>query len=137
MSSFERLLADKLTDPAVKAGFDDAARRRRLIEELVEARKERGLTQKQVGELMGVSQSTVAEFESGTSDPRLGTVQRYARAVDRRMDVWVTTPVAARMARNISGDLRTCEAPAWKRESIASATRVPSRSDRLDFALAS
>ncbi|WP_282005977.1 helix-turn-helix transcriptional regulator [Propioniciclava sinopodophylli] len=137
MSSFERLLAQKLADPAVKAGFDDAARRRRVVEELVEARKEQGLTQKQVGKLIGVSQSTVAEFETGGGDPRLGTVQRYARVVNRRVDLWVTTPVAARMVRDTAGASSTDETVAWARESVAAATKVPSRSDRADFALAS
>jgi DNA-binding XRE family transcriptional regulator len=53
----------------------------RWLHELVEARKKCGLTQKQVAELIGVSQPTVAAFERYDNDPRLSTIRRYAVAV--------------------------------------------------------
>lgn len=52
-----------------------------LLRRLIEVRAERGLTQDQVGELMGVSQPTVAAFEAHDSNPRLSTIRRYAQAV--------------------------------------------------------
>lgn len=51
-----------------------------LIETLVAERKARGITQAQVGELLGVGQSTIGGFESST-DPRLSTLQRYVSAL--------------------------------------------------------
>ena len=43
-----------------------------------------GLTQQQVAERMGTTQSTVARMESGKRPPSLRTVQRYAQAVGAR-----------------------------------------------------
>ncbi len=63
-----------------------AARRRELVNELVKARQERGLSQTEVAARMGTSQSAVARLESGDLDVRLSTLERYAAAVDRTVD---------------------------------------------------
>jgi len=52
-----------------------------LLTELVKVRKERDLRQKDVAQLMGVSQPSVAQFEASGSNPRLSTIRRYAMAV--------------------------------------------------------
>ena len=51
-----------------------------LIQTLVAERKARGITQQQVGEVLGVGQSTIGGFEAST-DPRLSTLQRYVSAL--------------------------------------------------------
>lgn len=61
--------------------LDSEARRRALIARLVELRRANGLTQAAVAELMHVGQSVIAEIESGRTDVRLSTVDRYAHAV--------------------------------------------------------
>jgi predicted transcriptional regulator len=50
-----------------------------------------GLTQTEVARRMGTTQSGIARFESGDSDPRLSTVERYAQVVgvDLRPEVRV------------------------------------------------
>lgn len=54
----------------------------RLIEDLVRRRQDLDLSQEQVAQRMGVTQSAVARVESGQRDARLSTVRRYALAVD-------------------------------------------------------
>jgi predicted transcriptional regulator len=56
-------------------------RRRGLIEELVRARRDSGLSQTEIAARMGTSQSAVARLESGDLDARMSTLQRYATAV--------------------------------------------------------
>ncbi len=68
-------------------GFAEMAERRRaLVSELVERRTELGLSQTEVAARMGTSQSAVARLESGEADVRLSTLERYAAALDRRLD---------------------------------------------------
>jgi ribosome-binding protein aMBF1 (putative translation factor) len=67
-------------DPA-QHHADDAALRHLVVGQLVRAREGRGLTQAVLARRMGVSQSTVCEFEAERGDPRLSTFRRYARAV--------------------------------------------------------
>ena len=60
---------------------DTEGRRRRLIARLVGLRKSNRLTQVAVAESMGVGQSVIAEIESGRTDVRVSTLERYAHAV--------------------------------------------------------
>ena len=75
-------IAESLQDPEYRAASVDVDRRLSLIQCLISLRRRMGLTQAQVARRMGVGQSTVSGFETEGSDPRLSTVQRYARAVE-------------------------------------------------------
>ncbi|HEV2088532.1 MAG TPA: helix-turn-helix transcriptional regulator [Cryptosporangiaceae bacterium] len=69
-------------------GFREMAERRLVtVADLVAHRRSVGLSQTEVAARMGTSQSTVARLESGDVDPRLSTLERYARAVGRTLDV--------------------------------------------------
>lgn len=56
------------------------------IEQLRAARLQRGLSQSEIAGRLGTTQSAVARLESGKSDPRLSTLERYAEAVGVRLD---------------------------------------------------
>lgn len=49
--------------------------------ELVQLRRNAGLTQGDLAERMGVSQQAISKFERYDSDPKLSTVRTYANAV--------------------------------------------------------
>ncbi len=69
-------------------GFADMAERRRtLSDELAARRRELGLSQTEVAARMGTSQSAVARLEAGLGDIRLSTLERYAAALGRHIDV--------------------------------------------------
>lgn len=52
-----------------------------MLRQLIESRVRAGLSQREVGRRMGVSQPTVAAFETVGNDPKLSTIRRYAQAV--------------------------------------------------------
>lgn len=79
--------ADLDTDPRSSAIVDDYRAREGLIDELVERRKLLRVSQAEVASRMGVGQSTISEFENEATDPRLSTLQRYARALDAHVSV--------------------------------------------------
>ena len=58
-----------------------AAERAELVRELVGQRQAAGLSQTEVAARMGTSQSAVARLESGVSDVRATTLERYAAAI--------------------------------------------------------
>ncbi len=58
-----------------------------VVAELVARRHALGLSQGEVAARMGTSQPAVARFEAGGVDARLSTLQRYAAAVDVRIDL--------------------------------------------------
>ncbi len=81
----ERFDGDEAAE--AQAAFEDALARGELVRSLTSARQSAGLTQAAVAKRMGTTQSAVSDFESGGSDPRLSTYQRYARAVNRAVHV--------------------------------------------------
>lgn len=58
-----------------------ATERAELVRDLVAQRQAVGLSQTVVAARMGTSQSAVARLESGASDVRASTLERYAAAI--------------------------------------------------------
>lgn len=73
-------------EPLLPGFREMAARRLALAEELVARRVELGLSQTDVAARMGTSQSSVARLESGQSDVRMSTLERYAAAIGHVLD---------------------------------------------------
>lgn len=82
-------------DPAFAAAYQDAEARAALLDGCVRFRKAAGLTQTDVARAMGTTQSVISELEAGAADPRLGTLQRYARAVGAQLAVSISPSTAA------------------------------------------
>ncbi len=57
-----------------------------LLDQLVELRKSKGLTQRDVADRLGVDQSAIARIESGDRDPHLSTLRRYALAIGAEVE---------------------------------------------------
>lgn len=91
---FGPYLDEAKRDPAFRAAYEDAEELQRIVDTLVGLRRALGLSQKIVAGRMGVRQPTVSGFENEGSDPRLSTLQRYARAVQARLRLIVDVPSA-------------------------------------------
>jgi predicted transcriptional regulator len=66
-------------------GFREMAQRA-LLDDLLIRRRELGLSQGEVAARMGTSQPAVARLEAGGVDARMSTLQRYAAALDVRLE---------------------------------------------------
>jgi transcriptional regulator with XRE-family HTH domain len=74
---------------------DDEAFYAAIARQVVEQRSARNLSQRELAELCGTTQSAIARFEAGTRPPRLDTLLRMAAALDCALDVTLrprTTP---------------------------------------------
>lgn len=81
------LKAKLLQDPAVAAAYAEADAEFRVIEAMLRARAEAGLTQEALAERMGTTQSAVARLEGGRVSPTVETLRKYAKAVGKRLKV--------------------------------------------------
>jgi transcriptional regulator with XRE-family HTH domain len=54
----------------------------RIAEQVIEQRQARGLSQRELAELTGTTQSAIARLESGGRPPRIDTLLRIANALD-------------------------------------------------------
>lgn len=74
-------------DPEYAKAFSDMKEEFQFARELIKARIRSGLTQKQLAEKMGTTQSTIARLESGGSLPSLRSLKRYARATGSKFKI--------------------------------------------------
>ena len=58
-----------------------------LIGELIRARKERGITQKQLEEMSGVKQPVIARLEHGTTSPNISTVMKLLAPLGKKLAI--------------------------------------------------
>ena len=73
-----------------------------ILDALRAARRSRGLTQREVAEQIGTTQSAIARLEAHRTDPKLGTLAAYAAEVGRRVDV-----VAGDLTGSCAGTIRS------------------------------
>jgi transcriptional regulator with XRE-family HTH domain len=76
-----------MKEPGFKAGYDALESEFVLASTLIEARTKAHLSQAEVAERMGTSQSTIARLESGAAKPTLSTLERFAEATGTRVRV--------------------------------------------------
>jgi ribosome-binding protein aMBF1 (putative translation factor) len=81
MKTLKALKSEMLADAAVRAEYEAQASEFALARELIAARARAGLSQAEVAERMGTTQSVVARLESGKRMPSMRTVERFAQAV--------------------------------------------------------
>ena len=76
-----------LSDPKYRKAYMELEDEFIIVKALVQARTNANLTQKQIAERMGTTQSVVARIESGKPLPSLKSVIRYAAAVNSKIDL--------------------------------------------------
>jgi len=88
----KQMVNKMLKNSAVKAEVDNLNREEfAILDEILAARKESGLTQAQIAKLMGTKAPAVARIESslatGKHSPSLNTLRKYAAAVGKKIEL--------------------------------------------------
>ena len=92
MSKDRTIAADELfarwrKDPDYAAAFDALREEYAIAAALIAARNHAGLTQSELAERMGTTQSAVARMESGRVRPSTTTLEKVAKATGTRLRV--------------------------------------------------
>ena len=89
MLTHKQLRTKALGNAEVKAEYDKLADEFAFLDEFLKARAAQGLTQAQVAEKIGTTQSAVARMESGSGrhSPSLATLTKYADALGCKLEV--------------------------------------------------
>ncbi len=81
MKTLKILKRELLTDAGTRAEYEAMADEFAIARELIAARARAGMSQSEVAQRMGTTQSVVARLESGKRPPSMRTVERFAQAV--------------------------------------------------------
>ncbi len=76
-----------LSNPEYKKAYTELEDEFFIAKTLIKARTNANLTQKQIAERMGTTQSVIARMESGKPLPTFKSVIRYAAALNSRIDL--------------------------------------------------
>lgn len=89
MLSHKELKARALARAEVKDEYDKLEEEFALLDEFLKARAAAGVTQAEVAERIGTTQSAIARLESGNSrhSPSLATLRKYAHALGCRLEL--------------------------------------------------
>ena len=81
------LFKDWLEEQKKSPEFRQAYEKYEVAQQVIRLRIERGLTQAQVAERVGTTQSSIARLESGSREPSLSFLRRVVKALDGRLEV--------------------------------------------------
>ena len=87
MDDFTRYLNKKLEDPEFKKEWDTLETEYQIMHEMMKARIEAGMTQKQLSERTGINQSNLSRIESGMGNPSIATLERIASALGKKVSI--------------------------------------------------
>lgn len=85
MTNFNDFLNEQLKNPEIKNEYDELEPEFAIIQAMIDARKETGLTQKELSERTGIAQGDISKLENGSANPSLKTLQRLAAGMDMRL----------------------------------------------------
>lgn len=86
--TFQSRLLEDIKDPEFKKHYQEERQALKLAMKIAELREKKGLSQKQLAELMGTSQQAISRIESGEYDGfTLKTLEKIAEATGMRVKI--------------------------------------------------
>lgn len=79
--NFRDALAEEMKNPEFVAAWNELEPEFQIINAMLDARKEKNLTQKELSELTGIAQADISKLENGTANPSVKTLQRLANGM--------------------------------------------------------
>ena len=87
MGSFNNYVEEKMKDPDYKKEYDALEPDYNIMLALLKARKSQNLTQKELSERTGITQSDISKIEKGTRNPSLAMLKRLAEGMGMQLKI--------------------------------------------------
>ena len=76
-----------LKNPKVKAEYDRLQPEFALIQAMLDARIQKGVTQKELAKRMNTKQSVISRLESGRANPSVAFLKKLAQALNSHLEI--------------------------------------------------
>ena len=90
-TSFDDFLKEQLKDPEIKKEWDALQPEMAIIQAIIDARHDSGLTQKELSERTGIAQGDISKMEKGNANPSIRTLQRLAAGMGKILRIEFVT----------------------------------------------
>lgn len=88
MSDLQKYIAErKESDASFADGFEEGYETFKFGVLLKEARKQSGLTQSELAELMQTKKSAISRIENHSEDMKLSTLEKFASALGKKLEI--------------------------------------------------
>ena len=75
----------KLNNPAFKQAYDELEVEYAIMNEMLRARKELGMSQQELSTKTGITQPDISKLENGKANPSIGTLKKIAEAFGKKL----------------------------------------------------
>ena len=78
-------LNELMKDPEFRKEWESMEPEFQIIKAMIDARNEKGMTQKELSSLTGITQGDISKLENGTANPSIRTLQRIAEGLGKNL----------------------------------------------------
>ena len=78
-------LNELMKDPEFRKEWESMEPEFQIIKAMIDARNEKGITQKELSSLTGITQGDISKLENGTANPSIRTLQRIAAGLGKNL----------------------------------------------------
>jgi DNA-binding XRE family transcriptional regulator len=86
---WSELKTELLSNDEVRAEYETLRPKYELIEQIILARAEQGITQAELAKRAGTKQSNISRFERGNYNPSLEFMQRLAQGLGKKLHIQI------------------------------------------------
>jgi len=86
-TSFDSYLRKQMEDPDFRKEYEALSPEYDIIKQIIKARAEQGITQKELAERIGIRQSNISRLESGNYNPSLDFLKKVASGLGKELYV--------------------------------------------------
>ncbi len=80
--NFDDFLKESLKNPKIKTEYDRLQPEFAVIQAMIDARRNKGFSQKELADKVGTKQSVISRLESGKANPSVAFLKRLADALN-------------------------------------------------------
>ena len=85
MTNFDDYWAKQMEDPEFRKGVEELEPEYAIIRQLIQARKELGLTQSELAQRTGIRQCNLSRLETGHGNPSLAFLKKVATGLGKKL----------------------------------------------------
>lgn len=87
MTNYEKYFAKQMQNEEFRKEYEALEPEFAIIQAIIDARQETGLTQRELSERTGIAQSDISKLENGNANPSIRTLKRLAEAMGKQLKI--------------------------------------------------
>lgn len=87
MTNYDEYFAEQMNNEEFRKEYESLEPEFAIIQAIIDARQEAGLTQKELSDRTGIAQSDISKLENGNANPSIRTLKRLAEAMGKHLKI--------------------------------------------------